>query len=111
MVYDDSNQINYLWFFSKFLKKRIIYTKGEFHRRVTRHIRLQPFSLQETQQFLKTRGFDYYSIHDIVELYMCLGGIPYYLNLLQKGLYVHQNIHQIFFGARADSMTSELSRY
>ena len=86
---------------ASFLKKRILYTKGEFHRRVTRHIRLQPFSLQETQHFLKTRGFEYYSMAEIVELYMCLGGIPYYLNILEKRLSVHQNIHQIFFGPHA----------
>ena len=41
------------------------------------------------------------SRYDIVQNYMMLGGIPYYLNYLQKGLSLAQNIDRLFFASNA----------
>ncbi len=76
--------------------KKILNNKGGLHNRVTKRIRLMPFTLNETELFLKHKQvkLDRYSI---TQLYMAIGGIPFYLNEVQKGKSVAQNIEQICF--------------
>jgi AAA+ ATPase superfamily predicted ATPase len=76
--------------------KKILNNKGGLHNRVTRRIRLMPFTLHETELFLKHKHIklDRYSI---TQLYMAIGGIPFYLNEVQIGKSVAQNIEQICF--------------
>lgn len=42
-----------------------------------------------------------YNHYQITECYMVMGGIPFYLNMLQKGLSVSQNIDRLFFEENA----------
>lgn len=49
------------------------------------------------------------SSYDIVECYMILGGIPYYLNYLQRGKSLAQNIDLLFFDRNA-KLGSEFQR-
>lgn len=63
---------------------KLLGNKGGLHNRVTRQIRLAPFSLGETSEFLRARGM-LYTPYQVAECYMIMGGTPYYLNLLQKG--------------------------
>lgn len=42
-----------------------------------------------------------YNHYQIAECYMVMGGIPFYLNMLQKGLSVSQNIDRLFFEENA----------
>ena len=74
----------------------LINDKGGLHNRVTSRIHLQPFTLRETENFLKTKGgvFDRYQI---VELYMAMGGIPFYLEQVDPGKSVFQNLDSLFF--------------
>jgi AAA+ ATPase superfamily predicted ATPase len=76
--------------------KKILNDKGGLHNRVTKRIRLMPFTLRETELFFKQKQIkmDRYSI---TQLYMAIGGIPFYLNEVQKGKSVAQNIEQICF--------------
>jgi len=76
--------------------KNILNNKGGLHNRVTLKLLLKPFTLTETQSYLKSRGIDYQPAQ-IVQLYMCIGGIPYYLKFVEKGLSAMQNINQMCF--------------
>jgi AAA+ ATPase superfamily predicted ATPase len=76
--------------------KNIVKNKGGLHNRITKRIELNPFTLYETELFLKKKSIqlDQYSI---TQLYMTMGGIPFYLNEIKKGESVAQNIDRICF--------------
>ena len=74
--------------------------KGGLHNRVTRSIYLRPFNLAETEEFLVSRGFSMERFQ-IAELYMAIGGTPFYLNMLNRSLSVAQNIDELFFSSSA----------
>lgn len=80
--------------------KKIIRNRAGLHNRITRKIRLEPFSLAHTQQFLHARGIRLNQRH-ILTLYMVMGGIPYYLSQIPKGLSAAQIIELLAF--RKDS--------
>jgi uncharacterized protein len=71
---------------------------GGLHNRITQKMKIEPFTLQETEAMLVAKNgvFDRYQI---VQLYMVLGGIPYYLDAVQPSLSVPQNIQELFFDA------------
>ena len=75
---------------------KIIRNRGGLHNRVTRQIRLQPFTLNETEQFLKSKKI-ILSRFQIAECYMIMGGIPYYLEQLEKQYGLEQNVDNLFF--------------
>ena len=79
------------WMINKLIKNR-----GGLHNRVTRQIPMDPFTLQECEEFL-----NHYKIvfnrHQIIECYMIMGGIPFYLEQLDKSLSLPQNIDNLFF--------------
>ena len=79
---------------------KLLGDKGGLHNRVTRPIYLAPFSLLETRKYLAKENFDW-SDSEIVETYMCLGGTPYYLSLLDSSLSLRQNIDKLFFKRNA----------
>ncbi|MES2200469.1 MAG: ATP-binding protein [Chlamydiota bacterium] len=76
--------------------KNILNSKGGLHNRVTMRLSIAPFSLFETQAFLQNRGIRY-DHYQVIQLYMCIGGVPYYLDMLEKGLSPTQNINQLCF--------------
>jgi hypothetical protein len=57
---------------------------------------LKPFTLNECEQYFKWQKIDF-NHHQIAEIYMIMGGIPFYLSKIEKGLSVAQNIDNIFF--------------
>lgn len=75
---------------------KLINNHGGLHNRITETIHLQPFTLSETEFFLKSQGIEY-SRYQIAECYMTMGGIPYYLSKMERGLSLAQNIDNIFF--------------
>lgn len=76
---------------------KVIGDKGGLYGRSSRSIYLAPFNLSEVEQFLRIRKGIIWSRYQILELYMILGGIPYYLDMLEKGLPFSQNIDNLFF--------------
>lgn len=82
------------------MTNKLLGDKGGLHNRVTRPIRLSPFTLAETQLYLESEGFDW-SREEIMEAYMTLGGTPYYLSLLRSELSLRQNVDELFFGRDA----------
>ena len=76
--------------------ENILHNRGGLHNRVSRTIRLQPFSLTESEAYLISRGIrlDQYQI---LQLYMAMGGIPQYLKQVDKGESTNQVIDRLFF--------------
>lgn len=85
---------------ASWLIKNIIYNEGGLHNRCTCEIKLDPFNLFETNAFLKSRGIKLKNTH-VLDLYMALGGIPYYLKYVEKGLTATENIQKILFDKKA----------
>jgi len=85
---------------TSWIMNNIIKNRGGLHNRVTRQILLEPFTLNETEQFLKSKKIAL-SRFQIAECYMILGGIPYYLEQLEKSLSLSQNIDNLFFKKNA----------
>lgn len=85
---------------TSWMTNKLLGDKGGLHNRVTRRIHLSAFSLKETELFLQSRGMAY-SRHQALEIYMCLGGTPFYLDMLQKGASPTQNIDILFFSPNA----------
>jgi uncharacterized protein len=75
---------------------KIINDKGGLHNRVTFRIKLEPFSLAETAAYLHHRGVKF-NQKQILETYLILGGIPFYLRYIENGFSVAQNINQLCF--------------
>jgi hypothetical protein len=57
---------------------------------------IEPFSLGECEAFYKSNNI-VMSRYQMVESYMILGGIPYYLSLMGKGISLAQNIDLLCF--------------
>jgi AAA+ ATPase superfamily predicted ATPase len=64
--------------------ENLIQAKGGLHNRITATIHLQPFTLNESSRYLKSRGAQLKPLQ-ILELYMAIGGIPHYLRQVEKG--------------------------
>jgi hypothetical protein len=69
---------------TSWITQKIVSDKGGLHNRLTEIIQLQPFTLIETKAFLASKKIQL-SNSAIVELYMALGGILYYLEQIKKG--------------------------
>ena len=76
--------------------RHIVDSRGGLHNRLTRRIRLEPFRLDEVEQYLKYRRIRW-DQRQIVMAYMALGGIPHYLNLIQPGQSAAQCVDAEFF--------------
>ena len=78
----------------------LIHSRGGLHNRITHQIVLEPFTLNECEAYFRAYGFSY-SRKQIAECYMVIGGIPYYLSLMDKSKSVAQNIDMLFFASKA----------
>ncbi len=75
---------------------KIINNKAGLHNRITRKIQLMPFNLKETNEFLLAQGIKL-NYKQVTHLYMMTGGVPYYLQSLQKGLSATELIQHLAF--------------
>ena len=74
----------------------LINNRGGLHNRVTQKIKIEPFSLRECEDFLKYKKI-ILDKYQLVQLYMVLGGIPFYWDAIEKGLSTPQNINRLCF--------------
>ena len=86
---------------TSWLVDNIEHNKGGLFNRQTCKLFLEPFSLAETEEYLLSKGI-HWSRYDITECYMIMGGIPYYLSLLDKEMSYLQNIDYLFFRKKAE---------
>ena len=74
----------------------VIRDYGGLHGRLTATMRLLPFTLCESEQYFKRHGF-HLSRYEIAVAYMAFGGIPYYLDRLDKEKNLTENIDDFYF--------------
>lgn len=81
---------------ASWMMNNLINSTGGLHNRVTQRLKIEPFTLQETEELLlrKNAALNRYQV---VQLYMAMGGIPYYLDAVQPGWSATQSIQQLFF--------------
>ncbi|MES2776145.1 MAG: ATP-binding protein [Bacteroidota bacterium] len=76
---------------------KLINNKGGLHNRVTKRIKVLPFTLLECEQLVRSKK-TVLNRYQIVQLYMVFGGIPFYWDEVSKELSAEQNIQEICFG-------------
>lgn len=81
---------------ASWMVKHVINDKGGLHNRLTCRLHLLPFTLKDTRAYLQSQGFRW-TDEMVANSYMILGGIPYYLHLLDKSLSLAQNVDRLFF--------------
>ena len=81
---------------ASWIKRNLFENRGGLHNRITGRIRLDPFSLGECEAFFNERGI-VMNKYQIAEIYMVFGGIPYYLNMIEKSFGPTQNVDRLLF--------------
>ncbi len=79
------------WIINKLFKH-----KGGLYNRAGSKMFIRQFTLSETEQYLKKKGIEY-ERYDIAQIYMMMGGIPYYLKQLEPGRTLADNVDNCFF--------------
>lgn len=84
---------------------KLIGDKGGLYGRTSRSIYLAPFTLHEVEHYLNDiKGMNYIRLQ-ILQVYMILGGIPYYLEMLDPDFPLSVNIDTLFFAENAPLRT------
>ncbi len=78
----------------------LVENQGGLHDRIETRLYLRPFTLHDTEEYLRSRHFTW-DRYQILQTYMAVGGVPYYLNLLKGSESLVQNIDRLFFGKNA----------
>lgn len=84
----------------------LINNHGGLHNRVTHQMLIEPFCLRECKEYFDSYGFGY-SEREIADCYMVLGGIPYYLSLMNREESVAQNIDSLIFSTTGELRTEK----
>ena len=93
---------------TSWMMKNVIDNHGGLHDRITHEMHLKEFSLHETEEYLVSYGFPWDRTM-ILQTYMVMGGIPYYLSLLDPAESLAQNIDRLYFHANGE-MRREFQR-
>ena len=88
--------------------RKVVNHKGGLHNRITKRIHLHPFTLGETEKYLKSRQI-FFDRYQIIQLYMATGGVPHYLKEIRGGLSAVQNIENMCF-SETGLLRNEFSR-
>lgn len=90
------------------ISDNLVNGKGGLYNRVTNEIKLNPFSLHECEEFFRSKNI-MLDRYDILQAYMILGGIPYYLNLFSPDKSLAQNIDSLIFNEKG-KLSNEYNR-
>lgn len=85
---------------TSWMTKNVLNNKGGLHNRRTHEIHLRPFNLAKTEQYFVSRKARWSRL-SILQAYMVLGGVPYYLSLLDMDESLPENIDRLFFSEDA----------
>ena len=85
---------------TSWMMKNVLDNKAGLHNRITKYINLAPFTLKETRELLVAKGIPL-PPYEIIQLYMAIGGVPYYLNEVRKGESAKQSIDRILFSEKS----------
>ena len=81
---------------TSWMLNKLINSKGGLHNRVTHKMLISPFCLEEMEQYFQSRGFNY-ERPEMIDCYMAVGGVAYYLSLFDKDKSVAENINSLCF--------------
>lgn len=81
---------------ASWILENVINDKGGLHGRITHTIRLLPFTLVETEQFLQAKGI-HLDRKQLIEMYMCVGGVAKYLLYFDRGVSIAQMVGELCF--------------
>lgn len=93
---------------TSWIADNLLNNTGGLFNRVTHEIKLLPFDLSECEEYVKANEI-VMSRYDLMECYMIMGGIPFYLSLLEKGMSLPQNVDNLFF-AKSAKLRNEFER-
>jgi hypothetical protein len=85
---------------TSWMYKMLLQNSGGLHNRVTMRMLITPFTLAECEQYYRENNI-VMSRYQMAEAYMILGGIPYYLSLLNSRMGLAENIDNLFFAQGA----------
>ncbi len=89
---------------SSWMMDKLVENPGGLHARITNNIYVRPFTLKETEEYLRSRNIGW-NRYQILKLYMILGGIPFYLSLLDPKKTQIANIDYLFFRRNSEMRT------
>lgn len=89
---------------SSWMMDKLVDNPGGLHARITSNIYVRPFTLKETRNYLLSKGIRWDN-YQILQLYMTLGGIPFYLSLLNPSESLIKNIDRLFFRRNGELRT------
>ena len=81
---------------NSWINDNLLNNYGGLYNRITQIIDLKPFTLRETKDFFAYKNI-VLSDYDIVQSYMIFGGIPFYLDQLDRSLSLAENVTELFF--------------
>lgn len=93
---------------TSWMLNKLINSRGGLHNRVTHKMLISPFCLGEVEQYFRSKGFSYERT-EIIDCYMAVGGVAYYLSLFDKDKSVAENIDKLCF-SRGGELTGEFNR-
>ncbi|NGX33986.1 MAG: hypothetical protein K1060chlam1_00330 [Candidatus Anoxychlamydiales bacterium] len=88
----------------------VINNTGGLYGRLSAHLRLLPFNLSETEEYLIAHGIEL-TKKQICEIYMITGGVPKYLSYLEAGKSATINIHELCFKPQSPLLTEFYKLY
>lgn len=83
------------------MMRNVIDDHGGLHDRVTHEMALHPFTLAECEEYFKANDFLWERL-SILQTYMALGGIPYYLSLISRDESPAMAIDRLFFSENGE---------
>ena len=81
---------------ASWMLQNLVRQRGGLHNRVTRRMRVEPFSLFDAEDLLLSRGVRL-SRYQMLELAMAMGGVPHYLAQVRPGESAAQAIDRLCF--------------
>lgn len=81
---------------ASWILRKLLNDKGGLHNRVTKRMELTPFTLRETEAFCQHKNLKF-TQYQIAQLYMVMGGVPFYWQAVEQGKNVPQVIDQLCF--------------
>lgn len=93
---------------TSWMLEKLINSRGGLHNRVTHKMLISPFTLKETELYFRSRDFRY-ERPELIDCYMAVGGIAYYLSLFDRDKSVAENINDLCF-TRGGDLTDEFNR-
>lgn len=89
---------------TSWMMDKLVENQGGLHGRITNNIYVRPFTLQEVEKYMLSRGA-VWDRYQLLQTYMIIGGIPFYYSLLNVKESLVQNVDRLFFRKNGELRT------